>query len=136
MSRRYTTLEDVIDQEIRPALGDDAGDYDLEAIARRCYDYRVDLDPATGAERLDTAGFEQTVDDEGFWAVVQELDGTGPADPTGYLDAIEAAVEAQQVATRDLREACRAADEADVPISAIAAAAGTTRQTIYRWLEA
>jgi len=70
--RRYTTLRDAIEQEILPAL-DNPDNYDVEAIAAKAFDYRVDHD-ADGKELLNTAGFEQIVSTEEFWALVQEHD--------------------------------------------------------------
>jgi len=71
MSRRYATIADVIDQDVTPALGEFANEYDAEAIASAAYTYRVDSD-GQGRELLNTAGFELAVDDNGFWAIVEQ----------------------------------------------------------------
>lgn len=67
---RYTTIQDVIEQAVLPALGEYADDHDADAIAREAYTYRVDHD-AHGNELLNTAGFEQAVTDDEFWQIVQ-----------------------------------------------------------------
>lgn len=72
---RFTTISDVIDQAVAPALGEYADDYDLEAIAREAFEYTVDTD-ADGNELLNTAGFEQVVDEAGFWAIAEKHDTT------------------------------------------------------------
>jgi len=69
--RRFTTITDVIRDEIAPALGEYADEYDLEAIAHEAYEYRVDTD-ARGRELANTAGFESVVDDDEFWEIVQK----------------------------------------------------------------
>lgn len=82
--QRFTTITDAIEQAITPALGEYGNDYDLEAIAREMFAYKVDTD-ADGNELLKTAGFEQTVDDAGFWAIAEKHDTTtdGSADEDG-----------------------------------------------------
>lgn len=69
--RRFTTISDVIRDEIAPALGEYADEYDLEAIAHEAYEYRVDTD-GRGRELANTAGFESVVDDDEFWEIVQK----------------------------------------------------------------
>lgn len=68
---RYTTKSDVIEQAILPALGEYADDYDTDAIADAAFDYRVDTNEQ-GQELLNTAGFEQVVDEDGFWTIVEQ----------------------------------------------------------------
>lgn len=68
---RYSTITEVIEQAVAPALGDFAADYDIEAIAREVFEYRTDTDEA-GKELLNSAGFEQIVTDEEFWAIVEK----------------------------------------------------------------
>lgn len=75
---RYTTISDVIDQAVAPALGEYGDDYDLEAIAREAFEYKVDTD-ADGNELLNTAGFEQLVDEAGFWGIAEKYDSTTTA---------------------------------------------------------
>lgn len=41
---KYTSIQDVIDQEIKPACGDFAEDYDLDAIASEIFEYVTDVD--------------------------------------------------------------------------------------------
>lgn len=72
---RYTTRRDAIEQAIIPALGDHGDDYDTDAICREAFEYRVDTDGA-GRELLNTAGFEQAVSDDEFWAIVERHDKT------------------------------------------------------------
>lgn len=69
MPKRYTTLDDVKRNAIIPTL-DKADEYDVDAIADATYAWRVDLD-ADGNEVLNTAGFEQVVDTDAYWAAVQ-----------------------------------------------------------------
>lgn len=65
---RFTTITDVINS-IADAV--DGSEYDLDAIARATHEYRVDND-AAGNELLNSAGFERTVTDDEFWAVVED----------------------------------------------------------------
>lgn len=60
-----------MDQVIVPALGDDAECFDIDAIFALTFEYRVDTNDR-GQELLNTAGFEQVVSTEEFWAVVQQ----------------------------------------------------------------
>lgn len=69
MDIRHTTIDGVITYEIRPALGDHADDYDLEAIAAEAYTRVIDLNSA-GQEIDNTARYEQILEGEDFWAVV------------------------------------------------------------------
>lgn len=72
---RFTTITDVIDQAVTPALGEYGDDYDLEAIAREAFEYKVDTDEQ-GNELLNTAGFEQIVDDAEFYDIARKYDTT------------------------------------------------------------
>lgn len=72
---RYTTIADAIEQAIVPALDEHGNDYDIDAIAREAFEYKVDTDEQ-GNELLNTAGFEQIVDTNGFWAIVEKHDKT------------------------------------------------------------
>lgn len=67
----YTTIADVIDQAIAPALGEYGDDYDLEAIARATHEWTIDTDDE-GNELLNTGGFRQTVTTEQFWAIAEQ----------------------------------------------------------------
>ena len=67
---RYTTIADVIDQAVTPALGEFGADYDTDAIAREAYAWRIDHDEQ-GRELLNSAGFEQAVTDDEFWQIVE-----------------------------------------------------------------
>ena len=69
---RYTTRQDIIDS-IAGIFGDFADDYDIDAIIDEAYAYRVDED-GRGNELLGTAGFEQIVTDEEFWAIAEKHD--------------------------------------------------------------
>ncbi len=73
---RFTTRQDVIDEVIRPALGEFADHYDLAAICDAAYEWKIDRD-ADGNELLNTAGFEQTVTDDEFWNIVEDNHTTG-----------------------------------------------------------
>ncbi|MEU0078502.1 hypothetical protein ABZY58_11450 [Micromonospora tulbaghiae] len=75
MAKRFTTRQDVIEQDILPALGEHGDDYDTDAICREAYEYRVDTD-GQGNELLNTAGFEQIVTDDEFWEIVAKHDKT------------------------------------------------------------
>lgn len=75
---RYTAISDVIDQAVAPALGEYADDYDLDAIAREAFEYKVDTD-GDGNELLNTAGFEQIADEASFWAIAEKHDQTASA---------------------------------------------------------
>lgn len=68
--QRFTTIQDVIDN-ITPALGDYAADYDIDAIAREISDHRTDEDEQ-GNLLLNTAGFEIIADTDEFWAIVEK----------------------------------------------------------------
>lgn len=68
--QRFTTIQDVIN-EITPAFGDYAADYDIDAIAREISDYRTDTDEQ-GNELLTTAGFEIIAADDEFWAIAEK----------------------------------------------------------------
>lgn len=69
--RRYASMSDVIEQEIRPALGEYADDFDVEAIARATFVWRIDTDDQ-GRQLLNSAGFEMSCADEAaFWGVVE-----------------------------------------------------------------
>lgn len=67
---RYTTADDA-KNAIREALGTEADGHDVDAIFDATHTYMVDRDD-DGNELLNTAGFEQTVDDETFWQIVAE----------------------------------------------------------------
>lgn len=66
---RYTTKTDAIEQAILPALGEYAADHDIDAIFDEAFAYRIDTNDR-GQELLDSAGYEQTVDTDDFWAIV------------------------------------------------------------------
>ena len=69
---RYTTRQDIIDS-LAGVFGDFADDYDVDAIIDEAYAYRVDEDE-NGNQLLNTAGFEQIVTDEEFWAIAEKHD--------------------------------------------------------------
>jgi hypothetical protein len=64
---RYTTRQDAIEQAITPAITE--GTYDLDAICDAAFTWKIDTNDA-GQELLNTGGFEQTVSDDEFWAIV------------------------------------------------------------------
>lgn len=71
MSHRYETIADVIEQHIRPALGDQANQFDavdLDAIACKISTYNAAPSPSGPV-----AGFE--VDDSRLWAAVAAQQG-------------------------------------------------------------
>jgi hypothetical protein len=72
---RYTTRQDAIKQAIIPALGEFGHDYDIEGLAAEILVYKVDTDEH-GNERLNTAGFELTVEGDEFWAAAKRYDTT------------------------------------------------------------
>lgn len=63
----YTTIWDVIDYEVTPALGDFADCYDREAIARECWEYDEERRGFTEREGVD------------FWEVAARHDLVGHA---------------------------------------------------------
>ncbi len=65
---RYTTKQDAIEQAIAPALTE--GEFDTDSIFAEAFTWKIDKDDA-GNELLNTGGFEQTVTDDEFWAIVQ-----------------------------------------------------------------
>lgn len=75
---RYTTRQDFIAHEIVPALGEYVADFDVEAISYETASYVVDHDDADN-ELLNTAGFEQVVAEDEFWAIAQRHDKTASA---------------------------------------------------------
>ncbi|WP_432124078.1 hypothetical protein [Streptomyces sp. C10-9-1] len=69
---RFTTINDVI-EAITPAFGEHGDDYDIAAIAQATHTWMIDTD-GNGNELLNTAGFEQTVTVEEFWAIAAQHD--------------------------------------------------------------
>jgi hypothetical protein len=67
MERHYTTIEDVIAYEVESALGNFVNHYDVEAIARDCYD-------------VDAWGQYERNDND-FWEIAQRHDLTQNWDP-------------------------------------------------------
>lgn len=68
---RYSRLDEAIQAEIIPTLGEYVGDYDVEAIAQEVFEYRVDVN-IRGEEVVTTAGFEQVATGDDFWAIVDK----------------------------------------------------------------
>lgn len=83
---RYTTIADAIERAILPALGEFGDGYDVAAIAREAFVYRVDHNDASND------GFEQVCDNAGFWEIVERhtLVLVPPADELAANDANEA----------------------------------------------
>ena len=71
---RYTTRREIADN-LAGVFGDYGDDYDIDAIIDEAYAYRVDRDE-NGTELLGTAGFEQIVTDEEFWAIAERHDSS------------------------------------------------------------
>lgn len=70
---RYTTKDDAIAQAFPQDVTEPG--YDVDAIFAETFEYRVDKDEL-GNERLNTAGFEQVVDTDGFWEIVKKHERT------------------------------------------------------------
>lgn len=73
IEQTYSSIQDVIDYEIEPALGELAGDYDLRAIADEMFELVVDEDE-DGTQISDPYYIER--DDVDFWEIVQAHDLT------------------------------------------------------------
>jgi hypothetical protein len=65
---RYTTKQDAVEQSILPALAE--GEFDTDSIFAEAFTWKIDTD-GDGNELLNTGGFEQSVSDDEFWAIVQ-----------------------------------------------------------------
>lgn len=69
-ARRYTTIDDVVDWVVRPALDAQTG-YDLQAIAHDITEY-IPGDPRPdGNLDVSRAGFEVTASSDEFWEAVE-----------------------------------------------------------------
>ena len=68
-AKRYTTKDDAILREFPADVIEP--DFNVDAIFAETFEYRVDKD-ADGSELINTAGFEQVVDMERFWAIVKK----------------------------------------------------------------
>jgi hypothetical protein len=117
---RYVTSRDAIEQAIIPAL--DGDEYDIDAIFREAFRYRVDTD-GHGNELLNTAGFEQIVDDAEFWQIIERtraeralIDTTDRRPPYGAVSSFRAVV-----------RPVRASGTRGVSSSSRGAASGVTR---------
>lgn len=55
-----STIRNVIEEHVVPALGDDVDDYDVDAIAHAVSEWQPGV------------GYVVTVDDSGFWAAVEK----------------------------------------------------------------
>lgn len=71
MTKRFTTKDDAIQQDILPALGEFADSHDIDGIFAETFEYKVDVNDK-GQENLNTAGFEQIVDTDTFWTIVEK----------------------------------------------------------------
>ena len=68
---KYQTIDDVINYQIAPALGDFVDDYDIDAIAAEAFEYVVDLDE-DGVQHGNGYFIER--DGVVFWAIAQKHD--------------------------------------------------------------
>lgn len=68
---KYQTIDDVINYEIAPALGDFVDDYDIDAIAAEAFEYVVDLDE-DGVQHGNGYFIEREGAD--LWAIAQKHD--------------------------------------------------------------
>lgn len=70
MTRTYTTLADLVDQEIAPAFGEYGNDYDLDGFVRALRDADVII--------YVQHGFQLVTDDDGqtpgFWELAATFD--------------------------------------------------------------
>lgn len=66
---RFLTIADVYD-DIEGTLGEDAGEYDIPAIADEAFDWYAAYDTERHVEWRCGQGFYQVVDAEGFWRIV------------------------------------------------------------------
>lgn len=62
----WITKEDAVNYAVLPALGEDAADFDVDAIFAEAF---VHVSPVGGAQR---AGFAQAVDTDGFWRIAEK----------------------------------------------------------------
>lgn len=76
----HTTIQDAIDQEVLPALGQYAADYDVEAIADEVFRFDDGYDQTTGVHNLDRQGFYQAVGDDAFWQIAENHQIIDPAE--------------------------------------------------------
>lgn len=70
---RYITKDDAIAREFPEDVTEPG--YDIDAIFAETFEYRVDKDEV-GNDLLNTAGFEQVVDVDGFWEIVKKHERT------------------------------------------------------------
>jgi hypothetical protein len=68
-AKRYATKDDVVLREFPADVIEP--DFNVDAIFAETFEYRVDTD-VDGNELLNTAGFEQVVSGERFWAIVKK----------------------------------------------------------------
>lgn len=71
--KTYSTIQDVIDYEVKPALDERADDYDLRAIADECFELVADEDE-NGAQIGNCYYVQRDYVD--FWEVAQAHDMT------------------------------------------------------------
>lgn len=65
----YSTLTDLINQEIIPALGERVNDFDIDAIASAISEYHEETDEQ-GNILLNYCGYRM-VEDADFWKIVE-----------------------------------------------------------------
>lgn len=127
---KYPSIQDVINYEIRPALGDFADEYDVEEIARRTFDYvdgryveREDVDFWEVARDCHKGGAHESEDD-----LADELRTDYGSSTETHLPYAEKVSEPRTKADfKALREACGLSQQN------VADALGVHLQTIKRW---
>lgn len=68
---RYSSKQEAIERGIvTPLDAENPENYDLDAIFHAAFGWRIDHDD-DGNERLNSAGFEQIVDADEFWQIVE-----------------------------------------------------------------
>ena len=80
---RYSTdteAKHAIRSAIEAGFTVEADGYDVDAIFAEAYEWRIDTDEA-GNQLLNTGGFEQIVDEDGFWQIVEKHEPEAPAQP-------------------------------------------------------
>lgn len=81
MNETYSTLNELLDREVFSALGEHAGDFDLEAITAHLVEHdQVPYDQVSQT-------FHLAIDGDEFWAVMFRYDMTGTFVEVMAIDA-------------------------------------------------